>query len=522
MERVELVAGLSKDEAAALAYFAMGVASEGSSRGRNVAYRLSFAGNGRESDVLRPLGNSGFSIGTLQTDLGQRPAAAHDLVAAYRAWSLDQTAPRPIEPGDDVGWQELERLLARNGRTIEREGGRNIAPAVRQDIDRFLASERGIDFVHDRDVAQVEHLLRPDSTRNRSALHAIGHTLLYRDAGDADRVRLAALFLKLENQSGRAIYPGLVQRIERGELDSVDAIRHVIDARGDNVTSGMHHTLAGTEAYLALRDMSSGNPLHEAGRKVLAAPLASPASLEAGGDAARPSIAEYHAVKTLFVQPATAVQFLHALDRGGAYAYGRIGRGQTGFFASGNDFAYWDGDGRGHAGGTGGWREVARDDMRRVNHRDGRVELLERTALGEEPLLRIDRTAAPLRPSSGAVIDHPLHEQVRLLTEASGTTRDPTELQRITASLMHATTAAGLQHIHHLALHDGHLVAWDRSPRDPAARWSSVSLEESGRTHINESLAALARLDSAAPPLRDQPAVHEPAPVPRTGFAPAG
>lgn len=297
MERVELIPGITRNEAAALAYFAMGVSSEGGYGGRNVAYQLSFAGSTR-GNILRPVAGSRFSIGTLQVDLGQHPDVAGELMAAYRAWSAAQAVPQPISAGDVAGWTELERMLSRDGSTIRAEGGRNLSVPIRQGLDSFLESPQGVDFVHDRDLRQIDHLLRADSTLNRSALHAIAGTRLYQDADADGRVRLAAIMLKLENQSGRAIYPRLVRRIERGELEGVDAVERAIHARGDYVSTGVHHTLEGTRTYLALRDATMENPLRHAANEVLADPTIRPTTLTASGNGPSPSLAEYHAVKT--------------------------------------------------------------------------------------------------------------------------------------------------------------------------------------------------------------------------------
>ena len=76
-------APLSANELRAAAYFAVGVTSEGSIGGRDVAYRLSFAGNVRDGRMA-PIGDSGYSFGTLQIDLGQHPAVARDLLDAYQ------------------------------------------------------------------------------------------------------------------------------------------------------------------------------------------------------------------------------------------------------------------------------------------------------------------------------------------------------------------------------------------------------------------------------------------------------
>lgn len=63
---------LTDNELRALAHYAVGVTSEG----KDMAYRLTFPGNHlHEKDgavLLDPIGNSGYSVGELRADLGQR------------------------------------------------------------------------------------------------------------------------------------------------------------------------------------------------------------------------------------------------------------------------------------------------------------------------------------------------------------------------------------------------------------------------------------------------------------------
>ena len=81
------MSNLTDAELRALAYYAIGVTSEG----KDVAYKLSFCGNattGPNGDTqLRPIGNSGYSIGEMQTDLGARSDTAHELVKSFQAWA---------------------------------------------------------------------------------------------------------------------------------------------------------------------------------------------------------------------------------------------------------------------------------------------------------------------------------------------------------------------------------------------------------------------------------------------------
>ena len=73
---------LTTNELKAVAYFAVGVTSEGSIGGDDVAYELRFAGNVRNGPMA-PVGNSGFSFGTLQIDLGQHPEVARNMLDGY-------------------------------------------------------------------------------------------------------------------------------------------------------------------------------------------------------------------------------------------------------------------------------------------------------------------------------------------------------------------------------------------------------------------------------------------------------
>lgn len=86
---------LTRNELKALAYFAVGVTSEGSIGGRDVSYRLSFAGQVGRDGLMDPIGNSGYSFGTLQVDIGQHPDVARDCWMPTRHGPRsNRTAPR--------------------------------------------------------------------------------------------------------------------------------------------------------------------------------------------------------------------------------------------------------------------------------------------------------------------------------------------------------------------------------------------------------------------------------------------
>src|SRR5689334_11318647 len=106
---------LTDDELRAIAYYAVGVASEG----KDVAYALSFCGDAltgpRGEAQLRPFGNSGYTVGEMQTDLGARPDVALALVNNFNTWARTQR-PEWAMPEAEVTRAATE--LGRDGRHI--------------------------------------------------------------------------------------------------------------------------------------------------------------------------------------------------------------------------------------------------------------------------------------------------------------------------------------------------------------------------------------------------------------------
>lgn len=407
---------LSDAQLRTLAYFAIGVASEGSLGGRNVAYRLSFAGSTSDG-IMTPVGNSGFSIGTLQTDLSQHPDVATRLVDAYQAWATQQTPN--IALSEEQRTQTV-RDLQRDGRAIRADDGRALDATVRANLNGFLASDAGTNFVHDHDRTQVEHLMRTgDGQQDRGgAMRQLRQTQLYADASMDDQARLATMLMKLENQAGRGRYPGVLQAIEDGTLQSVDDVKDRIDAmlpnrvvngerRPDYIESGVEHALSGTEVFNRLRGANAASPLHAAFDAVSADPLASPVALR--NDTAHPDAAHSYAViKTLFLHNTQAPTFIAALDRGASHAWGRPQsegrqRATAGLYASGDDFVVWDRDGQGHACIGGAWSDVPRDELTRTRNHDGTTDLDRTTPDGTTArLLHVD----PRQPALRAALEH--------------------------------------------------------------------------------------------------------------------
>jgi hypothetical protein len=460
-------AAISDTQLQAAIYFSVGVTSEGSYAGKDVAHELRFAGNiNRQTRVMEPVGNSGYSIGTLQTDLGQHPEVAREVVAEYQRWARANPVERPGWALNAAEEAQLIRDLSRTGRQIGGQdraslldNGVDINSVTKSRLNAFLKSDDGISFIHDRDVRQIGFLMRESNGQQRAGLESLQETTLYRNASEEDQLRLATIVAKLENQAGRGYFPGIVNRIDRGQLDSVadvtQAVRDLLpnDARGrpDYVESGCLHALAGTEVLIGLKNTHQDNPLRTAWQSVMADPLVNPATLgrQDANDAVvlpprlpnaannadgavvgqqgqiwqpewaqgrqdgavvppmrmpqeNPALpAHYDAMKSLFLQPHEAKQFIQALDQGGTYSWPRVqpADGQSaGYFAAGNDFVMWNKEGRGHAVIDGAWREVDRQNLTRTNNRDGTVDISITENGTVSRLLHVDPRAPALRP----------------------------------------------------------------------------------------------------------------------------
>jgi hypothetical protein len=378
----------------AISYFAIGVGSEGSRAGRDMSNRLSFAGS-EQNGLWYPVGNSGLSIGTLQTDLGQHPDVARSLVDAYQSWVR---ANHPDWTLGEAGVVRTASDLGRTGATIKAQGHRPLDPIVHRRLDEFLGSEDGIRYIHEHDVAQAEKL-------RRHIYLPLVDTAVFQKASQDDQLRLAAVMAKAYNQSER--WGGRILRhIEDGTLDSLDEVKQAIkdlpDTDHEYMLSGRDAALEGAEVLIALRNSDPRSPLHDIWDSVAADPLVDPTQLDQ--DASRPDLVhEYATVKTLFLQRQEAPAFIAALDRGAVSIHGRRDKGGTAFvddglYAAGDDFVVWDADGKGQARVGGEWSEVRRDALACSRNADGTIDLDRSVDGRSERLLHADRRAPALRP----------------------------------------------------------------------------------------------------------------------------
>lgn len=382
--------GLTDNEARALTYFAIGVASEGG----DSSYRLAFAGNIRNG-VMDPVGNSGFSIGTLQTDLGQHPEVAASLTDAYQAWARREhpdwalnAAQRTQTVGD----------LGRTGHQIEAQHGRAMDATVKSHLDSFMASDAGKTFVHQHDVAQANRLMD-------NVITPLQQTDLYRNASEQDQARLITMTAKLYNQNenyGNA----LLSDIQHNRQHSVADVKHAIDGRPGYVRDGRDHALAGAELFNDMRAMGPNSPLRPAWDHVVANPLVNPTQL--GNDPIHPNLPhEYAAIRDAYTDTTRGRGMVHALEQGGSYANTANGRG---YLAEGQNLVTWDKSGHGHALIDGQWRSVESKDVSTHLNADKTMDVNLRHAGQDERLLHITHPgnvrSQPAHAANHAAADH--------------------------------------------------------------------------------------------------------------------
>lgn len=424
---------LTDNELKAAAYFAVGVTSEGSIGGRDLAYRLSFAGNVGAGGRMEPVANSGYSFGTLQIDLGQHPDVARDLLDGYQTWAATQPDRARLE----LGQEQYDATLTSLQRTGRQMRAAQAVDIDRSSINRFLASDDGRTFVHGLDTEHVNGVTATDAVvgNNDKALERLQRTGLYQNANGDDQAKLAGVFMKLQNQAGDGRWPGLLDRIEAGTLTSPAEVKTAIDGflpnrpngDADYLESGADNTLRGISVLNALRGASAENPLSTAWANVSENPLIGPVAAHQP-NAANPNLGfEYDTVRSMFLNPEQSRRFITALDQGASLAEGNPARQangsqQPGFYVSGNDFVHWNRSGHGQAFIGGQWRNIEAEDLTRVRNRDGTTELTISENGQQSVLMRVDPRTPALRADATSQTENRQAAAAEDRRESSNTT----------------------------------------------------------------------------------------------------
>ena len=273
----------------AAAYFAVGWTSEGSSKGKEVAYQISFAGI--EGKILEPRRNSAYSIGVIQTDFGQHPDAAKHLVEKFQVWAEKN---RPDLKFAENKVQPFISDLARKGYIIEnRDHGRPLDPKIKPALNEFLKSKEGIDFVHAYDVKQIGEL-------HQKIFEPLTRSPAYKNSSYEDQLKLSVALAKLANMAGfggtRKFMDDVLHNKD-GKFDNFQEVYEQIKIRHSGQLSDVNHALQGAKVFIALEKSNPNIPLHQAWNAIRPLALANPNDFS--GEAKR----RRDEIKALFIDP---------------------------------------------------------------------------------------------------------------------------------------------------------------------------------------------------------------------------
>ena len=292
-------------EQEALIFYGMGVAAES----RTQAYRLAVAGDNPRTPKLEAAGNSGYTIGTIQVDMGQRPEVASRLISAYQQWARGS---HPAWTLDHQQEQSTLHDLQRDGHAIKHDHGRDIAPSIKGHLNDFLASPEGKSWTHQHDIAEV-------ATLKSTVVDPLMKTATFQHANDTDQARLITTLTKLYNQS-QTLGASALHRIEHGTINNVQELGHYIDGKElAYLTSGKRDALSGADGFMTLRGMDRTNPYYPAWQKVMENPLVDPGKLG-------PIQGDYDKIRGLFNDAGSIERKLdrarphHAASLGGSIA----------------------------------------------------------------------------------------------------------------------------------------------------------------------------------------------------------
>ena len=412
---------LTDNELRAIAYYAIGVSTEGS----DSAYKLTFCGyesHGPDgSALLEPIGNSGYTIGEMQTDFGAQPKEAQALVNSFQTWAK---ANHPDWVLNEQQASKLASDLGRDGNHIRDpnysadikkygdqkhiptdlfpKAGSDIDPTFKSHLDAYLASDAGKTFTHNEDIAQVNNLMTNVASN-------LKQSYFYNNATPEDQAKIFAVVAKSYNQ-GPAWANQILQGIDDGKINSLDDISKKIDTFHDGpqhyMRTGRDAALSGAETFNALRNASERNAMHEPWQAVAANPLINPTQV--GTDPKQPNLADQYAtVKGTFVQPAQGSAFINALEKGGSYNYGDPSKSNSrGFYVEGNDFVQWDKNGQGRAFVGGQWSEFSRNEISLSPNKDHTLDI-DITRNGEtHSLLHVTHPSGHIHNQPAAHPDH--------------------------------------------------------------------------------------------------------------------
>ncbi|MGB7816776.1 MAG: hypothetical protein WBL28_10550 [Methylotenera sp.] len=190
----------------------------------------------------KPIGNSGYSLGSLQSDFGQRAHLVNDLVLQYENWAGNDPN-KLIDPNTD-----LRALLKMQGRPLDENRidmkQLPIPASDKAKFSDFLASDQGRQAVWDLDQKQINDKLLPYAKK------VMDTTFFKSLTDDLEKVSVLSTSMKLHNQAeGKAA--SLLKMMENGKFSTFADIEKEINSPNyaSYIQSGFTHTKDGAELY---------------------------------------------------------------------------------------------------------------------------------------------------------------------------------------------------------------------------------------------------------------------------------
>jgi hypothetical protein len=300
-------------------YFGMGAATEGTTKSDELWIAAPKADDG--TLMFDKHNNSGYAVGTMQTDMGQdhdpgkQSPTAQDLVNTYVKWA-NQNHPDWLAGLDDKARKALISDLSRTGHAIRHDNGRPVDSVQSAHLSAFLNSSEGKSWNHQRDLKQIDKIM------GSGVIERLKNTALYQNATPDDQIRLAVIAGKVYNQNEILFKNAVLPDAQKHSTFNafMQAIKEDPKLQVQYIRNGIAAAESGAEVIVALRHASDGNnPLKPIWNNMEQA-TPDHGQLESSPDQAQ-ALAEYVTIKNVFLnhEGNNARRFIEALDHGHPY-----------------------------------------------------------------------------------------------------------------------------------------------------------------------------------------------------------
>ncbi len=216
----------------------------------------------------QPIANSGYSLGSLQSDFGQRKESVNDLVDAFEGWTANDPTHRKID--EHVN---LRTSLKSTGHELAANRSLLLPSETIDKFNEFLQSSEGRKTVWEMDLKQINEKLLPFA-------HKVIETPTFQSF-DADNINPADQFLllsaatKLYNQAeGHAStrrQSNLLERMSKETMSYMEIERFLatrvkekdkvtgklLDVKNDYIETGYEHAKQGAELFVKISESST-------------------------------------------------------------------------------------------------------------------------------------------------------------------------------------------------------------------------------------------------------------------------